>query len=176
MRRIITLAFLALVSFAALANAQTQTVTRSMVLTLTPFLSCVGTRDMDWGSHRRTDGTVVSGPLAYLEWTCDTDPNASINISFPGLPAAMINPVATGLTVPLTYGASSAYADQNGVAFDPASGLSGDIVPTGHVVITLGRGGRNNTPDEFVRADVSNASPAGGGHYSAVITLTVSSN
>jgi hypothetical protein len=131
---------------------------------------------MDWGSHRRTDGTLVSGPLNYAEFTCDTDPNASINISFPGLPAAMINPVATGLTVPLTYGASSAYADQNGVAFNPASGLSGDIVPTGHVVITLGRGGRNNTPDEFIRADVANASPAGGGHYSAVITLTVSSN
>ena len=59
-------------------------------------------------------------------------------------------------------------------AFNPATGLSNDIVPTGHAVIRLGwprmGGGDLN---ELVRADISNASTQGGGRYSAIVTLNV---
>src|SRR6266704_5562211 len=169
MRRIITLAFLALVSLTALVNAQTsQSVTRQMTLTLVPFLSCTGTRDIGYGTVRRIDGPQFTSATNYAEWTCDTDPSNSINITFT-LPSQMTNPQATGLPVPLTYGATAGFIDQNASQFNPATGLSNDVVPTGHAVIRLGwprmGGGDLN---ELVRADISNANTQGGGHYQAV--------
>lgn len=176
MRRIITLAFAAIaLLFAMPLQAQTsQSVSRQMTLTITPFLSCVGTHDMDWGTHRRPDGPLFSSASSYLEWDCSTDPNASVNISF-ALAAAMINPSATGLTVPVTYGSASGYSDQNGVAFNPASGMSNDIVPTGHFVVSIGKPRLGGT-DELIRADIANASSLGGGHYAATVVLNVTLN
>jgi hypothetical protein len=43
-----------------------------------------------------------------------------------------------GFPVPLTYGAASAYIDQNASQFDPSAGLGNDIVTTGHAQIRLG--------------------------------------
>ena len=109
----------------------------------------------------------------YAEWTVDTDPANNINITFT-LPSAMVNPQATGASVPLTYGATAGFIDQNASQFNPSTGLSNDIVRTGHAVVRLGwprlGGGDLN---ELVRADISNASTQGGGHYSAVVTLNV---
>jgi len=175
LRKLLTLLAVLVACASATVSAQTaQTATRSMTLTITPFLSCTGTRDLDWGTHRRIDGPLVTSSTSFLEWICDTDPNASINITF-GLPDRMLNPSATGLPVWLSYGNQSGYADQNGVAFDPASGLANDIVPTGHVVITIGKP-RLGGAAELIIADIASASPLGGGHYSAVVVLTVSSN
>ena len=173
MRRIITLAFLALVLGTALANAQTsQSASRQMSLVITPFLSCTGTRDIGYGTVRRIDGPQFTSATNYAEWTCDTDPSNSINISFT-LPTQLTNPQATGLPVPLTYGASAGFIDQNASQFNPATGLTNDVVPTGHAVIRLGWPRNNTGQDELVKADVTNASAVGGGHYSAVVTLNV---
>ena len=73
--------------------------------------------------------------------------------------------------MPLTYGALAGFIDQNASQFNPSSGLTGDIVPTGHAVVRLGWPRNSTGADELVRADVSNASSIGGGHYSAIVTL-----
>ena len=77
--------FATLVAFVALATtawAQTsQSVSRTMTLTITPFLACSGLQDMDWGSHRRPDGPLFSSATSYLSWQCDTDVGASVNFS-----------------------------------------------------------------------------------------------
>ena len=174
MRRIITLAFLALVLGTALANAQTsQSASRQMSLVITPFLSVTGVRDIDFGTHTRNQGPLYTDATNYAEWSIDTDPDNSINISFT-LPSAMTNPSATSLSVPLTYRLTAGFIDQNASQFNPALGLSNDIVPNGHAVVRLGwprmGGGDLN---ELVRADISAASTQGGGHYSAVVTLNV---
>src|SRR5207302_1954613 len=79
------------------------------------------------------------------------------------------------LTVPLSYGATSAFVNCNGTVFNRASGLANDICPGGHVVIQLGVP-KGNGASDLVTANVSNGSPLGGGHYSATIILNVSSN
>src|SRR2546427_4416762 len=174
MRRIITLAFLALVFCTALANAQTsQSASRQMSLVITPFLSVVGVRDIDFGTHTRAQGPLFTSATNYAEWTVDTDPNNNISLTFT-LPSAMVNPQATALSVPLTYGLTAGFIDQNASQFNPSTGLSNDLVATGHAVVRLGWP-RNGGGDlkQLVRADISNASTQGGGHYSAVVTLNV---
>jgi hypothetical protein len=164
------------VGIATSAFAQTSSsTTRALSMTIVPFLSCVGTRDIDYGTVRRIDGPQFTSATNYAEWTCDTDPSNSINITFT-LPAALVNPQATGLPVPLTYGALAGFIDQNASQFNPSTGLAGDIVPTGHAVVRLGWPRNNTGQDELVRADVSNASSIGGGHYSAIVTLNVTLN
>jgi hypothetical protein len=174
MRKILTLAFLALAVFAMPVFAQTaQSASRQMSLVIVPFLSVTGVRDIDFGTHTRNQGPLFTDATNYAEWSVDTDPNNSINISFT-LPSAMVNPQATGLSVPLSYGLTAGFIDQNASQFNPSTGLANDIVPTGHAVVRLGwprmGGGDLN---ELVRADISNASTQGGGHYSAVVTLNV---
>ena len=68
----------------------------------------------------------------------------------------------------------SGFIDQNASQFNPSTGLTNDIVPTGHAVVRLGwpRNGGGDL-NELVRADISNASTQGGGHYSATVTLNV---
>jgi len=75
--------------------------------------------------------------------------------------------------VPLQYGALAGFIDQNASQFNPSTGLSNDVVPTGHAVVRLGWPRNGTGADELVRADISNASAIGGGHYSAVVTLNV---
>ncbi|SRR6266576_3753809 len=173
--RFILIALVALVSFATLANAQTsQNVNAPVTLTLAPFLSCVNDAGISFGTVHRTDGSVSTSASSFAQWECDADPNASLNFTFT-LPAALTNPSAAGLPIPLTYGASSAFVNCNGTVFNPASGLSNDICPGGHVVIQLGVPKGNGAAD-LVSANVSNGSPLGGGHYSATIILTTTSN
>jgi len=156
------------------AFAQTSSSTSNpMALTLVPFLSCHPTRGIDYGSVRRSDGPQFTSATNFAEWECDTDPSNSINITFT-LPSQLTNPQATAAPVPLTYGATAGFIDQNASQFNPATGLSNDVVPTGHAVIRLGwprmGGGDLN---ELVRADISSANTQGGGHYQAVVTLNV---
>src|SRR5690348_5552651 len=176
MRRIFSLVFLALAFVATLGNAQTsQSVSRQLSLTITPFLVCSGTRDIDFGSHTRRDGPLFTGATNYAEWQCDTDPQNSISITFT-LPSAMTNPQATGLPVPLTFGTQSAFITQNATQFNPSTGLANDVVPApGHTVIQLGKPQAlgSGSVDELVKADIANASTQGGGHYSATVTVNV---
>ncbi len=173
MRKILTLLAL-FVGITTTAWAQNSgAASRQMSLVITPFISVTGVRDIDFGTQRRTDGPLYTSATNYAEWTVDTDPMNSINLTFT-LPSAMVNPQATGLPVPLTYGLTAGFIDQNASQFDPRTGLGNDVVPTGHAVVRLGwprfGGGDLN---ELVRADISNASTQGGGHYSAVVTLNV---
>src|SRR3989442_12010408 len=78
---------------------------RQMALVVTPFLSCTGVKDIDFGTHTRAQGPLFTSATNYGEWDCDTDPGNSVNITFT-LPSQMTNPQATGLPVPLTYGAT----------------------------------------------------------------------
>jgi|SRR5437588_9617980 len=175
MRRIITLAIAALALFAMPVLAQTsQSVSAPVTLTLLPFLSCVNDGGIAFGSVHRTDGSVSTSASNFAQFSCDADPNASLNFTF-SLPAALTNPSASGLPVPLSYGATSAFVNCNGTVFNPASGLANDICPGGHVVIQLGVP-KGNGASDLVTANVSNGSPLGGGHYSATIILNVSSN
>ncbi len=173
MRRIITLLAL-VVAFATPMWAQTSSTTSNpMALVITPFLPCSPTRGIDFGTHTRNQGPLFTSATDYAEWACDTDPGNSLNITFT-LPSAMTNPQATSLSVPLTYGATAGFIDQNASQFNPATGLSNDIVPNGHAVVRLGwpRNGGGDL-NELVRADISNASTQGGGHYSATVVLNV---
>ena len=175
MRRIFTLAFLALVFVTTLATAQSSSSTSNqLALVITPFLSCSPTRGIDFGTARKIDGPLFTSATNWAQWDCDTDQGNSINLTF-SLPATMINPQATGLPVHLSYGTSSAFVDANGVRFDPSAGLSNDIVanPAGHVVVTLGKPGSGGGPTETIRADLSTAKA---GTYSATVTLNVSVN
>ena len=179
MRRIISLAFLALVSFATLVNAQTSSATSNpLTLVITPFLVCSPTRGIDFGSHTRRDGTLFTSATSYASWDCDTDPGNSVRVTFT-LPSAMTNPQATALPVPLTYGTQSAFIDQNASSFDPSSGLANDVIPVGGdgtFVIQLGKPINNLGATELVKADISTASTQGGGHYSGTVLLTVQLN
>src|SRR5205823_6882557 len=105
--------------------------------TLLPFLSCVNDGGISYGSVHRTDGTVSTSASSFAQWSCDADPNASLNFTF-SLPSALTNPSASGLPVPLSYGATSAFVNCNGTVFNPASGLATDICPGGPEVIPLG--------------------------------------
>src|SRR5437870_4438747 len=131
MRRIFTLAFLALAFVATLANAQTSSATSNpLALTLTPFLTCSPTRGIDFGSHTRRDGPLFTSATNWAQWDCQTDPGNSVAVSFT-LPSALTNPQATGLPVPLTYGTSSAFISQNASQFSPSTGLPNDVIPPG---------------------------------------------
>jgi len=175
LRKLFTLLAVLVACASATVSAQSSSSTSNPVsLTITPFLSCSPIRGIDFGTARRSDGQLFTSATNYAEWQCDTDPGASANFTF-SLPSAMINPSATGLTVPLSYGNQSAHVDANGVTFDPSAGLSSDIVTSGHAVIRLGYPFQAG-PSGLVRADVSNASSIGGGHYSATITLNVTLN
>jgi len=175
MRRIITLAFAALALFAMPVLAQTsQSVSAQMTLTLAPFLSCVNDGGITYGTVNRTQGSVSTSASNFAQWTCDADPNASLNFTFT-LPASMTNPAATGLPVPLSFGSTSAFVNCNGTVFNPSLGLANDICPGGHVVIQLGVP-KGNGASDVVTANVSNGSPIGGGHYSSVVILNVTSN
>jgi hypothetical protein len=161
------------VSGASVAQAQSSSHTSNpLTLTVIPFLSCTPTRGIDFGSARRIDGPLFTSATNYAEWTCDTDANNSINLTFT-LPTQLTNPQATSFPVPLSYGAASGFIDQNASQFNPAAGLANDIVPTGHAVVRLGWPRNGTGADELVRADISNASTIGGGHYSATVTLNV---
>src|SRR3989441_2913809 len=81
----------------------TGSASRQMTLVVTPFLSVVGVRDIDFGTHTRAQGPLFTSASNYAEWNVDTDPNNSVNISFT-LPSAMVNPQATSLSVPLKIG------------------------------------------------------------------------
>jgi len=175
MRKILTLAFAALALFAMPVLAQTsQNTSAPVTLTLAPFLSCVNDAGISFGTVTRTQGTVSTSASSFAQWQCDADPNASLNFTFT-LPAAMTNPAAQGLPIPLSFGTTSAFVNCNGNTFNPASGLANDICPGGHVVIQLGVP-KGNGPSDLVTANVSNGSPIGGGHYSAVIILNTTSN
>jgi len=176
MRRIITLAFLALAFVATRANAQTSSSTSNpLALTLTPFLTCSPSRGIDYGSHTRRDGPLFTSSTNFAQWDCATDPGNSVALSFT-LPSAMTNPQATSAPVPLTYGNLSAYIDQNASQFDPRTGLANDVIPpggNGQFVIRLGYPQNNGDAQELVRADISAASTQGGGHYGATVTVNV---
>jgi hypothetical protein len=173
MRKILTL-LVALVAFATTAWAQTsRSVSAPMSLTLAPFLSCVNDGGIAYGTVTRSAGSVSTSASNFAQWTCDADPNATLSYTFT-LPASMTNPAATGLPVPLSFGSTSAFVNCNGTVFNPATGLANDICPGGHVVIQLGVP-KGNGASDLVTANVSNASPAGGGQYSAVIVINVTS-
>jgi hypothetical protein len=175
MRKILTLAFAALALFAMPVSAQTsRSVGAPMTLTITPFLSCVNDGGIAYGSVTRSAGSVSTSSSNFAQWTCDADPNASLNFTFT-LPASMTNPAAAGLPVPLTFGATSAFVNCNGTVFNPNTGLANDICPSGHVVVQLGVP-KGNGASDLVTANVSNASPLGGGAYTATVTLNVTSN
>jgi hypothetical protein len=158
----------------AMQAQTTQNISAPMTLTLAPFLSCVDDAGISYGTVHRTDGSVSTSLSNFAQWECDADPNATLSYTFT-LPTQMTNPSATGLPIPLTFGSTSAFVNCNGTVFNPAAGLSNDICPGGHVVIQLGVP-RTNGASDLVSANVSNASPAGGGHYSATIVLNVTSN
>jgi hypothetical protein len=164
-----------LVAFAsATVSAQSSSSTsNSIALVITPFLSCSPTRGIDFGTARKIDGPLFTSSTNYAQWDCTTDQGNSINFTF-NLPASMVNPAATGLPVGLSYGSSSAFADANGVRFNPASGLANDIVanPSGHVIVTLGQPASGGQAD-LVRADLSTARA---GNYSATVVLNVTVN
>ncbi len=174
LKKLFSLLVLSVIATSAWAQTSSHT-TRQLSLTIVPFLSCTGTRDIDYGTVRRIDGPQFTSATNYAEWTCDTDPGNSINISFT-LPTQLSNPQATALPVPLTYGALAGFIDQNASQFNPSTGITNDVVPTGHAVVRLGWPRNATGADELVRADVSNASSIGGGHYSAIVTLNVTLN
>src|SRR6266853_3097263 len=147
-----------------------QTVSVPVTLTLVPFLSCVADGGIAYGSVHRSQGTVSTSSTSFAQWQCDTDPGSSLNFTFT-LPIAMTNPSATSATVPLSFGATSAFVNCNGSVFNPASGLANDVCPSGHAVVQLGvpRG----SASDLVTANVSGASPLGGGAYTATITMNV---
>jgi hypothetical protein len=175
MRKILTLAFAALALFAMPVLAQTsRSVSAPMSLTITPFLSCVNDGGIAYGTATRSAGSVSTSSSNFAQWTCDADPGASLNFTFT-LPSAMTNPAAAGLPVPLSFGATSAFVNCNGTVFNPNTGLSNDICPGGHLVVQLGVP-KGNGASDLVTANVQNASPLGGGAYSAVIVLNVTSN
>src|SRR6266487_4091242 len=92
MRKIL-LAFLALVSLTALANAQTSSSTsNTLALVVTPFLSCSADRGIDYGTHTRAEngGILFTDATNYAQWTCQTDPGNSANFTFT-LPTALRN-------------------------------------------------------------------------------------
>jgi len=164
-----------LVSFTTLASAQTsQIVSAPMTLTLIPFLSCANLKGIAYGSVHRTDLSVSTSATNFAQWDCNTDPGASLNISFT-LPVAMTNPAATGATVPLSFGATSAFISCNGSSFNPATGLLADICPSGTATLTLGAPRVGGAAD-LVTANVSGASPLGGGAYTATVTVNVTTN
>jgi hypothetical protein len=157
------------------AWAQTsRSVSAPMSLTITPFLSCVNDGGISYGTVTRSAGTVSTSSSNFAQFTCDADPGASLNFTFT-LPASMTNPAAAGLPVPLTFGATSAFVNCNGTVFNPNTGLANDICPSGHLVVQLGVP-KGNGASDLVTANVQNASPLGGGAYSAVIVLNVTSN
>jgi hypothetical protein len=175
LRKTLTLLAVLVACASATVSAQTsQNVSAQVTLTLAPFLSCVNDGGISYGTVNRTQGTVSTSASNFAQWTCDSDPNASLNFTFT-LPAAMTNPAAQGLPIPLSFGTTSAFVNCNGNTFNPASGLANDICPGGHVVIQLGVP-KGNGPSDLVTANVSNGSPIGGGHYSAVIILNTTSN
>jgi hypothetical protein len=167
------LALLVAVTTNAWAQSSTST-SNSIVLVITPFLSCSATRGMDFGTARKIDGPLFSSSTNYLRWDCSTDQGNSLNFTFT-LPATMINPAATGLPVNLSYGSSSAFVDANGVRFNPSSGLANDIVanPGGAVVVTLGQPSASPVASDLIRADLSTARA---GNYSATVVLNVTVN
>jgi hypothetical protein len=175
MLRKLILMLAVLVAFAsATVSAQTsRSVSAPMTLTLAPFLSCVVDGGISYGTVTRSAGTVSTSSSNFAQFTCDADPGATLSYTFT-LPASMTNPAATGLPVPLSFGSTSAFVNCNGTVFNPATGLANDICPGGHVVIQLGVP-KGNGASDLVTANVSNASPAGGGQYSAVIVINVTS-
>jgi hypothetical protein len=168
--------FALLVGGSTVAWGQTSSSTSNPIaLVITPFLSCSPSRGIDFGSHQRREGAVFTDGSNYAEWQCDTDAGNSVNVTFT-LPTQLTNPQATGFPVALTYGAASGFIDQNASQFNPSTGLANDIVPTGHAVVRLGWPRTGSGADELVRADISNASTVGGGHYSATVVLNVTLN
>jgi len=174
MRRIFSLAFALVVGFSTAARAQspTSSTTRQLALTIQPFLSCAGTKDIDFGPHRTTDGTIFTSATNYAEVTCTTDPGNSLNVSF-GLPTSMINDQATSFPLPITYGTSAGYVSDNSSQFNPASGIAGDITNTGNITVRLGWPRTASGPDELVAVNVSTAKR---GTYHATVTFTVAVN
>lgn len=171
-RKIFTLlALLVGVSTGAWAQT-TQSVSRAMALTITPFLNCVGTKDIDYGPHRVSDGTIFTSATNYAEVQCTTDRDNSLNITF-GLPSVMTNAAATGFPIPITYGNLSAFASDNSTQFDPAVGLGSDITPSGSVGIRLGWPRQGIGPSELVAVNVTTAKR---GTYAAVVVFNVSVN
>ena len=171
LKKLLSLLVLSVIATSAWAQTS-QSASRSLSLTIVPFLTVTGTRDISFGTARRIDGPLFSSATNYAEWTVDTDPGNSVSISFT-LPTQMINGAATSFPVALTYGAASAYIDQNASQFSPATGLGNDIVPNGHAVLRLGFPQHGTGTDELVKADISNAKS---GSYTAVVTATVSVN
>src|SRR6266404_6360372 len=97
LRKIFSLAFLALVFCTTLADAQSSSSTSNpIVLTITPSLSCTPSRGIDFGTARRVDGPLFTSATNYAEWSCSTDQGNSLNFTF-SLPASLINPQAQGL-------------------------------------------------------------------------------
>lgn len=175
LRKLILMLAVLVACASATVSAQTsRSVGAPMTLTVTPFLSCVNDGGIAFGTVTRSAGTVSTSSSSFAQWTCDADPNASLNFTFT-IPATMTNPAAAGLPVPLTFGATSAFVNCNGTVFNPNTGLSNDICPSGHVVVQLGVP-KGNGASDLVTANVSNASPLGGGAYTATVTLNVTSN
>jgi hypothetical protein len=173
-RKFLTLLLTLFVGGSTLAWGQTSRSTSiPMTLTLAPSLSCSLDGGIAYGTVNRTQGTVSTSLSNFAQVTCDSDPNATYDITF-GLPSQMVNPASNGSGIPLTFGSTSAFVNCNGQVFNPAAGLSNDQCTSGHVVIQLGVP-RTGGPSDLVTANLSNASPAGGGAYSATIVLNVTS-
>ena len=175
LRKLLTLLAVLVACASATVSAQTsQSMSAPVTLTLLPFLSCVADGGISYGSVHRTDGSVSTSASNFAQWSCDADPNASLNFTFT-LPGSMTNPAAAGLPIPLSFGTTSAFVNCNGTVFNPSIGLANDICPSGHVVVQLGVP-KGNGASDLVTANVANGSPLGGGHYSAVIILNTTSN
>ena len=159
-----------LVAVTTTAQAQSsQTVSRSMALTIQPFITCTGTKDIDFGNHRATDGFLQTSATNYAEVVCSTDPGNMLSISF-GLPSQMVNDQATSFPLPIGYGSLSAYVSDNSTSFDPRNGLGGDITSSGNITVRLGWPRFGGSGDELVTVNVANARR---GSYHAELTVTV---
>jgi len=155
------------------AQLPTSSTTRQITLSIQPFLSCAGTKDIDLGNHRSTDGSISTSATNYAEIQCTTDPSNAVNITFPGLPTQLVNDQATAFPLPLTYGSLSAWVSDNQSQFDPHTGLASDITTSGNLTVRLGWPKQGIGPDELVAVNVTTAKR---GTYHATVTFQVGVN